>query len=235
MAGLPPTLSCCLSPVWRSRGAGPERHPGPQRHQRRGGRPGPPRARGLPGSAGRAWHHGEARGPGTCPAAGSGPVRAHWCDGGGAPSRLTFGVNFRGRKPASSASGSCAGGWSAVSACFPGARRHPIPRLRSSGVGVHTAVGDPPQGLTAPGTQGVCSKCPQNGRVQGTKTWAAAARADQVDVLWRLRFTGLLRDSKNTSVLSGFTLWPWREHDCSYLTAPRPRAAEGSAGASRFM
>ena len=43
---------------------------------------------------------------------------------------MDFGVNFRGKRPASSTSGSCVGGWSAVSALCPVPSR---PRLRPWG------------------------------------------------------------------------------------------------------
>lgn len=51
--------------VRQSRGAGPKGHPGSQRHQWRRGPPRPARPRGLPRSTRPAWHHREARSPGT--------------------------------------------------------------------------------------------------------------------------------------------------------------------------
>ena len=67
VGGSAPPHSPLLSPGWQSRGAGPQRHPGPQRHQRRRR---PPRPPGPPGPAGRtrhARHHGKARSPGEPP------------------------------------------------------------------------------------------------------------------------------------------------------------------------
>lgn len=194
-ACLQPTLSC-FPLVWQSRGAGPEGHPGSQRHQRRRGPPRPARPHGLPGSTRRAWHHRETWSPGTSfpllRAVFVGIGHFSETDGrAGAPSLLTdLRGDFRAEKPVSSTSGSCAEGCSVVSAlhpstawaaCTPACSTSSPPR----GSSLHLHWGAPsPQASTRGGTQWGFSMSVKPSA--GTETCALPASMDRVAISWPL-------------------------------------------------